>query len=199
MTLEDLIAQLHPAVGVADFLKVDRRLQRHAGRDRLKVLEAYLRYMHAGSVEHLRQRAASTCADLVGEGEAQYAQAFESGLSARSTAYWSVLGLAKCLGKASFPILTAFALDPGNGTDARAHAIKVLADASRQTFVGGLSADPGDWRLEELPLHALTRWREAGYPDGVGFRQPMVSPELENPTSEIDQLAVRLEKKLRRY
>lgn len=199
VSLEALLDRLQTGTDISDFWEVHQKLKRYSKRNRVAILEAYLKRMRAEPIGHVAAAAASECAKLVEYGEVQYLPAFESALGDTATAYWSLLGVAKCLEKKSYSTLTSFALDPANATDARAHATKLLSNLSGQTFVRGLPRDPGYWEPEQLPLLALSAWKEAGFPDGPGFTVPAVSSALTHPVSEVDRLAVSLERKLRRY
>jgi hypothetical protein len=88
---------------------------------------------------------------LVGPEHKKCRSFFEEGLHDPVLAYWSVAGLIKTAGSSSYDTLTQFALNPDNPTDARAKAIKCLADHSHQTFIAGLPSDPGRWQSNQLP------------------------------------------------
>jgi hypothetical protein len=199
MRIASLIEKLHTTTDGEELDRTLRKLERSGPKDRERVITACLDYMRAGRLQHWRALIIPSAIELIEVGESRYADAFRWGLTDQTTAYWSVLGLARSLQKESYGELAAFALDERNATDARAHAIRVLADLSNQTFIRGLPTDPGEWDRERLPLVSLARWREEGYPDGAGFEPPVVSPALANPRTEIDKLAARLESKLRVY
>jgi hypothetical protein len=109
-----------------------------------------------------------------------------------------VNGLIKTAGRDSYPTLTAFALNPSNGTEDRANAIKSLAIHGGQTFIKGLPSNPGYWPEEDLPLQQLEEWSKTGYAQGPGFTTPARHPDLDRPISELDHLAQALDTKLAR-
>jgi hypothetical protein len=199
MRIESLIGKFRTTIDGVELHRIVQKLEKSAHKDRELVIAAFLEYMQTGQLNHWRGMIIPNAIDLIEEGESQYADIFRWGLADQTTAYWSVLGLAKSLQKASYSELTAFALNEQNATDARAHAIQVLAGLSKQTFNRGLPSDPGYWAIDRLPLSSLVCWRDKGFPDGTGFKQPVVSSALAKPQTEIDKLAAKLEAKLQRY
>jgi hypothetical protein len=199
MTTALLIEKLLSTTDGVEFDRIVRKLRKCKPQERESVITAFLRYMQTGQLTHWRELIIPTAIELIQNGESQYAQMFQEGLTDETTAYWAVLGLAKCLGKDCYGTLAAFALHDIHDVEARAHAIKVLADLSNQTFTAGLPSDPGAWDADSLPLTSIIHWRDKGFPDGLGFEEPCVSPALANPQTEIDKLAAKLERKLKGY
>jgi hypothetical protein len=196
---DSLIRKLSAATDGLKLHRIVQKLEKCTPKDRTRVIEAFLNYMRGGQLNHWRGMIIPNAIDLIEDDESQYADTFRWGLTDETTAYWSVLGLAKCTGKKCYSELAAFALNSKNATDARAHAIKVLAGLSNQTFTRGLPTDPGYWQTEQLPLLHLTRWRDEGFQDGTGFELPVISSSLLKPQTEIDGLAAKLDSKLQRY
>jgi hypothetical protein len=153
-------------------------------------------YAASGPLDHCRTHAMAQLAKIVAAGDLGCRSAFELGLVDPHLAYWSLEGLVKVLGAASYSQLVAFALDPSHKTEDRSKAIRELAIDSGQHFIRGLPSDPGRWRDEQLPLTEIGQWQEAGFPKGPGFDQPIRHPKLDTPESTIDLLASRLDTKL---
>jgi hypothetical protein len=199
MGIASLIERLHATPDVLELDRVVRKLKKCAVKERAAVIEAFLEYTRAGQVNHWRSMLMPSAIELIEKGESRYAAAFQQGLTQRKTAYWSVLGLAKCLQNGCYAELTAFALDDRNEMEARAHAVQQLAALSNQTFTRGLPTAPNDWPSDQFPRASILRWRDEGFPRGAGFTPPSVSLALATPRTEIDKLAAKLEAKLRRY
>ncbi|HXK16243.1 MAG TPA: SMI1/KNR4 family protein [Polyangiaceae bacterium] len=198
MKVAPLIEQLQAARDGVTLHKIIQKLEKCGPGERAAVLAAFLAYMREGKVAHFRSFIIPSALELLRTGEAGYADAFRWGLTNKKTAYWSVAGLAKCLQRGAYPELLAFALDARQETEARAHAVQVLCELSRQIFTRGLPSEPAEWKTNALPLQALRDWRDAGFPQGRGFEPPVPSPFLARPKTEVDKLAAKLEAKLKR-
>ena len=153
-------------------------------------------YATKGSIDHVRTSAVARLVKLVPKGGTAHAGFFEAGLSDPALAYWSLEGLARTAGRASYPALARFALDDAQRTEARGKAIREVALVSGQDFARGLGPDPGHWRESDLPIGRVEAWAAAGFPDGAGFAPPARHPSLDAPQTALDQLASRLEAKL---
>ncbi len=138
-------------------------------------------------------------AEIVAQGDSAFQSVFESGLNDPRTAYWSIQGLVRVAGSASYPLLTTFALDSSKKTEARGKAIREMAIHSGQQFILGLPSDPGHWTDEQLPLLEVQKWAAAGFPRGPGFRPPLRHSNLDAPRSPVDFAARSLELKLAKH
>jgi hypothetical protein len=199
MNITKLIERMEQTTDGEEIHRLIKKLRRCGANQRGEVLEAFLRYMRDGKMEHWRAFIIDDALALIEDGEVEYASAFLAGLEDPVTAYWSVVGVAKTLQAESYARLTEFALDAERELESRAHAVRVLALSSNQTFIAGRPSDPGFWKEEDLPLAELREWRDSGFPNGEGFSSPPTSPALVQPVSNIDKLAAELETKLALY
>lgn len=199
MNITSLFETLNNTENCDEIHDVIKKLNRCKPLDRSKIIDTYLAYMLNGKIEHWRSFIIPNAIELIEEGESQFASSFESALLDPDTAYWALAGLEKTLQKDSIETLLTFALDSKNEIEDRAHAIKLLAKTSNQTFIRGLPDDPGHWKEEQLPIDSILDWKSDGCPDGEGFSEPTVHPSLSKPVSKLDALALKLEKKLSKY
>ena len=136
---------------------------------------------------------------VVPRGDSGFRSLFEWGLTDPHTAYWSIEGLIRAIGPASYERLTVFALDTSQETENRAKAIREMALDSGQRFICGLPSDPGYWGIDRLPLSEVQKWAADGFPKGLGFQQPVRHANLDAPQTPVDFAASRLESKLAKY
>ncbi|MBI2690057.1 MAG: SMI1/KNR4 family protein [Acidobacteria bacterium] len=156
-------------------------------------------YSKDGPLDHCREYAMARLVKIVPRGGSGFRSLFESGLSDPYTAYWSIEGLIRLVGPASYEQLTAFVLDASQKTEHRAKAIREMALDSGQQFIRGLPSDPGYWKIDQMPLLEFQKWAAAGFPKGPGFQEPVRHPNLDAPRSTVDFAASRLESKLAKY
>jgi hypothetical protein len=199
MNLETLSEKLFTETDGIKVHRLVKRLIKESAQHREVVIEIFMNYARGGPLHHWRSFVISLgILPLIQSGENGYCDFFEQCLQDPATAYWSVDGLIKTSGRDSYVTLTRFALNPTNGTENRANAIKCLAVHSDQSFIKGLPSDPGHWLETDLPLQKLREWAESGYPQGLGFSPPERHPDLDCPISELDRLASALDIKLAR-
>ena len=171
-------------------------LTKHAskGDDDAKTILAD--YFVSGQVEHMRDFACSSLAEIVSESDAELAARFEDGLSDESIRYWSILGYANTLGSKSYNKLTRLVRDRSLPVEDRAHAVKCLSSLSQQAFDRQLPTDAGEWEEGDIRLEEINSWARAGYPEGIGHVLPTRHPALDNPNSSLEKIASRLDKRL---
>ena len=75
-------------------------------------------------------------------------------------------------------------------------AIKSISVYSKQPFDRELPKDPGYWKLEDLRILEVETWQKNGCPVGQGYAKPQVHISLENPKTELEKIASKLNKKL---
>ena len=172
----------------------DRLLKKHAGDDRLAVLDILIAYAREGQLLHWRAFLMSDIVHLV-EGS-QHAAFFAWALGQPELAYRAVDGLLKSTGVEAYAPLVALAASGATRLDVRARAIKSLAVFSRQPFDQGLPSDPGHWKAEQLRLSAVLAWQADGYPDGAGYKAPATHETLTHPLSRLEMAAAFLERNL---
>ena len=177
-------------------VEAHRQLDLLLRADPSQSIPVLMEYSTRGPIDHVRTHALARLVKLVPEGDGTYGGFFEAGLSDPALAYWSVEGLARAVGRASFPALTGLALDDARSVEERGKAIREMALASGQPLVKGLGPDPGHWHETDLPIKKVEAWAAAGFPDGPGFAPPSRDPSLDAPESALEQLASRLDAKL---
>src|SRR5688572_15757374 len=109
-------------------------------------------YSNNGPLDHCRTYAMGCLAEIVPQGDSAFRSVFESGLTDPHTAYWSIEGLVRVIGPASYAQLAAFALDSSKKLADRGKAIREMALDSGQHFIRGLPSDPGHWKSEQVPF-----------------------------------------------
>jgi hypothetical protein len=117
--------------------------------------------------------------------------------SRKGQQYWAVLGLVNVLGSAAYPELMAIASNESLSTAIRAHAVKLLATRSGQTFDAGRPSDPGHWRIHDLDISRLSDWASSGYPKGPGYVLPPRDPSLDSPVTRLELAVSYLDRLLR--
>ena len=135
-------------------------------------------YAFDGQHDHIRESITSDLSELAIPG-GWLGSFFLRALEYPVCSLWASKGAVRVLGRQAYPTLADFVLDPTNSLEARAAAIKVLANHSGTHFDEGLSADPGFWREEDLRLNALREWAAKGYPESHGYQSPTRHPSLE--------------------
>ena len=169
------------------------RLAKKGDKDAKNVLADYA---SGGSSDVMRMVACGCLAETVTEADAQLATVFRRGLSDEHLRYWSVLGIIRVEGKGAYDELIRIAGDTTRPLDVRCHAVKCLAQSSKQPFDRHLPSDPGDWKEADLRLDEIVLWRERGYPDGQGYSEPRRHAALDGPKTPFEEIVGRLDKKL---
>lgn len=196
---EELENKLFEETDGTKFSRLKNKLVKDFGESqREAVLEIFMRYAREGKLKHWRTFLMTDIIGLVQEGEATYFSFFEWALGMPGLDYWAVNGCLKTGAKEAYPVLVTLALDDAREPAVRANVIKCLSVHSEQKFDAGLPTDPGYWKVEQLPLEALRKWQEEGYPHGAGHTAPAIHPALQQPVTPLEKLAARIEKKLAR-
>lgn len=162
-----------------------------------EVLPVLIRYVKEGKLLHWRNFLLTDIIELINNNDASYADFFRWALTQQELTYWSVDGLLKTAGAGAYEVLVKLAADELQQTSNRAKAIKSLAAHSSQPFDRQLPVDPGYWKPEQLRIDELMSWQAAGYPHGAGYALPPVHPSLLDPKTALQQLAAKLEEKLK--
>lgn len=153
-------------------------------------------YMIAGRIDHVRDFACSSLAELVDHSDKELAPRFEEGLEDDAIQYWCVLGYARTRGRKAYGKLTNIALDKSLSAEVRAQAVKCLSSSSGQPFDRKLPVDPGEWEESDIRGDEIAAWSKAGYPSGTGHPSPVRHPALDRPESGLERAASRLDKRL---
>ena len=198
--IEELQRQLFEETDGTKFSRLkDKLIKNYSALQREAVMHVFMQYAREGKLVHWRNFLMTDIIELVQEGEEAYKPFFEWALSVPELAYWAVNGFLKTAGTTAYPVLLTTALNELVKLEVRANAIKCLSVHSEQPFDKGLPTDPGYWKAEQLPLPALLKWREDGYPSGVGHATPATHPALQHPVTPLEILAANLDKKIAQY
>ena len=113
MNLETLSQKLFTETDGIKVHRLVKRLIKESAQHREVVIEIFMNYARGGPLHHWRSFVISDgILPLILSGENGYCDFFEQCLQDPTTAYWSVDGLIKTLGRDSYPTLTRFALNP---------------------------------------------------------------------------------------
>lgn len=175
---------------------IEKLLKKYASTDREYVLEILTDYSRNGQILHWRNFLLNDIIELVNEGEANYAEFFEWCVTQPELTYWGIDGLLKTNGKNSFSTLIEILKNESLKTSIRAKAIKNISVFSKQPFDRELPKDPGHWKVEDLRIEEIETWQKNGFQDGEGYTQPKTHISLENPKTELEKIASKLNKKL---
>jgi hypothetical protein len=181
-------------------MKVIGELAQRACERDAEALEALVRYAKDGKFLGVRDSVVSTLAHAATPNAAWLEANFREWLEPNSSEgqqYWAVLGLVNVLGSTAYPELIAIASNESLPTDIRAHAVKLLATYSGQTFDAGRPSDPGHWRIDDLDISRLSDWASSGYPKGAGYVVPPSDPSLDSPVTRLELAASHLDRLLR--
>lgn len=171
-------------------------LTKHARKGDEDAKASLAEYMIDGQLDHVRNFACSSLAELVDDSDKELASQFEQGLSDDVIRYWCVLGYANILGREAYEKLTSIVRDESISADDRGQAVKCLASCSGQPFDRQLPSDPGEWQENDIRIDEIVAWSEAGYPKRTSHPSPVRHPALDKPKSKLEKAASRLDKRL---
>ena len=176
-------------------VKVVAELSQRAYERDSEALEALARYARDGRLVGMRDHVVATLAKAATPNASFLEANFREWLQPTSPEghqYWAQLGLINTLGSAAYPYLIGVVSNEALATDTRAHAVKLLAQHSGQTFDAGRPSDPGHWRIEDIEVARLSNWASSGYPKGTGYVLPITDPSLESPVTRLEKAASHL-------
>ncbi|OOG19355.1 hypothetical protein BWD42_05320 [Sphingobacterium sp. CZ-UAM] len=174
----------------------EKLLKKYSSTDREYVLNILTEYARNGQILHWRNFLMTDIIKLVNEDEANYADFFEWCITQPELTYWGIDGLLKTSGKQSYPALIEILKNESINTSIRAKAIKSISLFSRQAFDRELPKDPGYWKVADLRIEEIEIWQKNGFQDGDGYPKPKTHNSLENPKTELEKIASKLNRKL---
>jgi hypothetical protein len=162
------------------------------------VKNIYIEYAKTGPLTFHRGSSISALLNVINENDKYLANDLIGLIksSDSSIVYWTIPCILTVLGTEGYPYVTEVVNNRNFDTGTRASAIKELSKKSKQRFDRGLPSEPGEWQESELRTDEVNQWVLNGYADGESYKIPERSPLLDNPVTEIDILASKLDKKL---
>ena len=195
--LEKLKKQIIDETDGSKFSKlIEKLLKKYSSTDREYILETLTEYAKYGQIIHWRNFLLNDIIKLINEKETEYISFFEWCVNQPELTYWGIDGLIKTKGENSFPTLIELAKNESLKTSIRAKAIKSISMYSKQAFDRELPKDPGHWKVEDLRIEELKNWQLNDYPIGQGYNEPQIHSSLENPKTELEKIASKLNNKL---
>ena len=175
---------------------IQKLLKKYSETEREYVLEILTAYAKNGHILHWRNFLLNDIIALVNEDEVNYVEFFEWCVTQPELTYWGIDGLLKTNGRQSFSALIEILKNESFKTSIRAKAIKSISVFSKQPFDRELPKDPGHWKVEDLRIEEIETWQKNGFQNGEGYAQPKTHISLENPKTELEKTASKLNKKL---
>jgi hypothetical protein len=194
--IDDLRVFLFAASDGRDACDAINALTKHAAKGSEDAKQALAAYARDGSIDHMRDFACSSLADVVTEADVEFVALFRHGMSDPELQYWSILGYINSAGKGAYEELAKIAADETLPLEVRGHAVKCLARSSKQPFDRRLPSDPGQWKGEDLRLAEIAAWMNSGSPEGQGHFQPTRHAALDEPKTAFEKIVGRLDKRL---
>jgi len=194
--IDDLKASLFAATDgsvACDAINSLAKLAKKGNKEAKEVLAACV---SDGSIDFMRKFACARLTETATEADAALATVFSRGLSDEHLRYWSILGLVLSEGKGAYDELIRIAKDTTTPLVERCHAVKCLAQSSKQPFDRHLPSDSDYWKEADLRLDEIVLWRDRGCPDGQGYSEPRRHAALDEPKTPFEEIVSRLDKKL---
>jgi hypothetical protein len=195
-TIEDLKASLFATEDGGVACGAINALSKHAKMGSAEGKNVLAEYVNNGLIGHMREYACFQLGSSVTSADEEFAELFRRGLSGDLLRYWSILGYINVLGRGAYEALALIAVDQSIPLGERCHAVKCLAKFSKQKFDRKLPSDPGSWKETDLRLSEIDAWARMDFPEGPGYSIPNRHPALDNPTSALEKIVNRLERKL---
>jgi hypothetical protein len=175
----------------------DNLISKFGSTETDQVLEVLTRYTREGKLLHWRNFLLTDIIRLIPQDDVRYAPFFEWAITIPDLTYWAIDGLLKTSGRKAYNQLVTLACNELLIVSIRAKAIKSLAIHSRQPFDRQLPNDPGYWKIPDLRIGEIIDWQKTGYQSGEGYSSPITHPALQRPVTKLEQIAARLEQKLK--
>ena len=199
--VEELIGKLFEAKdGEKAFNAIDK-LEKAAKKNEAKracIIEAMMKYSEETSMTHLRSLIIPTINDLVKENEIRYADYYREKIQHgnSSEAFWAIKGYAVVMQKSAYEFLVDALLRGDLDMECRALIVCELSHLSDQPFDLGSPYELIHWKIKNLRLAEIEKWRDAGYPDGSGYKDPQVHECLREPKTSAEKVYASLNAKL---
>jgi hypothetical protein len=191
--LETTLSSTRDGVIACNAINKLARLAENGDKHAMRILAEYMR---KGLIGHMRDFACASLAEAVTVADLEFAPLFRDGLSRRNLRYWSILGYVNSKGGGAYKDLVALARNTSVPLAERCHAVKCLAEFSKQPFDRALPSDPGKWKETDLRLPEIKAWAKDGYPDGRGYAAPKQHVTLHRPRTALEKIVSRLDKTL---
>lgn len=199
--LDQLFKQLFEAKdGSAAYAIIDK-IKKIASKNEEKrsfIVENLMKYSNETSMNHLQSLTVTDINRLVRIGERQYEDFYRNKIesSDNTGAYYAIEGYTKVMQKSSYEYLVETLFSRKLDMECNALIVCELSHLSNNPFDQGSPWEKREWKDSDLKLDEISVWKEAGYPDGSGYEDPIVHPCLLNPNSPEEKVYVRLDNKL---
>lgn len=199
--IDQLFKQLYDADDGSSAYAIIDKVKKIASKNEEKrnfIIENLMKYSNETPMNHLKSLTVTDINKLVKENETQYADFFISKIESGdfSAAYYAIEGYTKVMQKMSYKYLVESLISSKLNIECNALIVCELSHLSNNPFDQGSPWEKRDWKKSDLKLEEIKRWKEAGYPDGNGYVNPIVHPCLSNPSSIDEKVYAKLDKKL---
>ena len=199
--LEKLIAKLFDAKDGTEAFNAIEKLKKTAKKNpsaRMTIIDAMMKYSEQTSFSHMKSLIIPSINELVDDNENQYAGFYQSKIEHgdNSEAYYAIEGYAKVMQKAAFDFLVDVLLSRKRDIECEALIVCELSHLSNQPFDLGSPYEKRQWTDNNLCLAQIEKWKEDGYPDGIGYEDPVVHICMQEPKTPEEKIYAALNKRL---
>ena len=197
-----LIEKLNEAQDGSAALDTIEKLKKAAKKgesNRKLIIEAIINYTKQTQLSHLRPFFICGINDIVKEDENQYEEYYKSIIERGdcSESYFAIKGYAKVMQKSSYAFLADTLLSRKLDMECEALIVQEISKLSNQPFDEGSPYEWIEWKEKNLRLAEIEKWKNEGFPDGEGYKDPIVHKCLLEPISSQERLYVELDNKLK--
>jgi|GEM_PF-668101 hypothetical protein len=201
--IERLIAELFEAKdGTEAFNAIDKLKKTAKKREsvRAEITDALMKFSKETQFSHLKSLVIPTINDIVYEGERKYEEFYKTKIEQGdySEAYYAIEGYTKVMQKASYDYLVDVLLSRKLNMECEALIVCELSHLSNQPFDSGSPYDKPEWSESDLKLPEIVKWKNDGYPDGIGYVEPSVHRCLKKPITPSEKVYAALNERLKK-
>ena len=201
--IEQLLGQLFEAKdGVAAFEVIDKlkRAAKKSTSKRTAIIEGMMKYSEETPFSHLKSLVIPSINDIVNENENQYADYYKAKIKNGddAEAYYAIEGYAKIMQKEAYDFLVEMLLSRKLNMECEALIVCELSHLSNQPFDNGNPYEKRAWTDNDLKLEEIEKWKNDGYPDGNGYKGPVVHNCLQEPDTPEEKIYAALNNRLKK-
>lgn len=199
--IDKIVEQLFSAKDGSAASDIVEKLMKIAKKDnnkRTAIIEVLMKYSDETFMKHIGSFVVSDINELVNENETEYEGFYKSKIETGDSMaiYNAIKGYAKIMQKASYDYLIEILFSRKLDVECSALIVCELSHLSNNPFDQGSPWEMNEWKFSDLKLKDIATWKEAGYPDGNGYEDPIVHPCLENPNTQEEKVYAKLDNKL---